>query len=244
MAEFVSPEGLRLDGRRPNDLRRIVCRLGQIQNADGSAYLEHGNTKVLAIVYGPHEVSAGGTTHHDRASIRTEYSTATFSTLERKYRSKGDKKSTEVEVLLAQTFAEAVITNLYPRSEVNIFVQVLQSDGGEVVAAINAATLAVIDAGIAMRDYVVACSVGCIDGVNVLDVNRIEGGAHGPELTVAILPKTERIVTTTMESRIHTDQFKALLDLALVGCASTYTSLRDAVVLRTEALAATSINVK
>lgn len=80
------------------------------------------------------------------------------STQERKFRPKGDKKSTELEVLLSRTFAEAIITDLYPRSQIDIFVQVLQSDGGEAVAAINAATLAVIDAGVAMRDYVVACA--------------------------------------------------------------------------------------
>eukprot|EP00037_Helgoeca_nana_P000422 m.21651 g.21651 ORF g.21651 m.21651 type:complete len:245 (+) comp10508_c0_seq1:269-1003(+) len=244
MAEYVSPEGLRLDGRRPNDLRRVVCRLGQFRNCDGSAYVEHGNTKVLVVVYGPHEVSAGGIALHDRALIRTEFSTATFSTQERKFRPKGDKKSTELEVLLSRTFAEAIITDLYPRSQIDIFVQVLQSDGGEAVAAINAATLAVIDAGVAMRDYVVACSVGCIDGVNVLDLNRTEMGARGPELTIAILPKTDRIVTTTMESRIHTDQFKGLLDLALVGCGSVYAALREAVVSRTEGLAATSVGIK
>lgn len=78
--------------------------------------------------------------------------------MERKFRPKGDKKSTELEVLLARTFAEAIIVELYPRSEINIFIQVIQSDGGEAVAAINAATLAVIDAGLAMRDYVAACN--------------------------------------------------------------------------------------
>jgi exosome complex component RRP41 len=118
---------------------------------------------------------------------------------------------------------------------------VLQADGGEAVAAINAATLALIDAGVAMRDYVVACSVGCLDGTNVLDINRTESGARGPELTVAILPKTERIVTTIMESRVHADQFKGMLDMSLVGCASVYTALRTAVVDRTSLLAATTV---
>lgn len=49
--------GLRLDGRRPHELRRIECSLGLLTQADGSAYLEQGNTKVLATVYGPHDVS-------------------------------------------------------------------------------------------------------------------------------------------------------------------------------------------
>lgn len=54
--ELLSKIGLRLDGRRANELRRIRCKLGVFTEPDGSAYLEQGLTKVLAAVYGPHEV--------------------------------------------------------------------------------------------------------------------------------------------------------------------------------------------
>jgi exosome complex RNA-binding protein Rrp42 (RNase PH superfamily) len=43
--EFLSPEGLRLDGRRPKELRQLKCELGVLQSADGSAIFEMGNTK-------------------------------------------------------------------------------------------------------------------------------------------------------------------------------------------------------
>ena len=55
--ELLSDQGFRVDGRRPNELRRIQCRMGVFTQADGSAYIEQGNTKVLAAVYGPHEVN-------------------------------------------------------------------------------------------------------------------------------------------------------------------------------------------
>lgn len=55
--DLISEQGLRLDGRRANELRRIQCKLGVFSQPDGSAYLEQGNTKVLAAVYGPHQVS-------------------------------------------------------------------------------------------------------------------------------------------------------------------------------------------
>lgn len=54
--ELLSKIGLRLDGRRENELRRIRCKLGVFNEPDGSAYLEQGLTKVLAAVYGPHQV--------------------------------------------------------------------------------------------------------------------------------------------------------------------------------------------
>ena len=55
--EFVSPEGFRIDGRRPSEIRTFRCQVGGVsQNADGSAYVEMGCTKALAYVYGPKEV--------------------------------------------------------------------------------------------------------------------------------------------------------------------------------------------
>ena len=38
---------VRLDGRKAGELRRIQTRMGVFKQADGSAYLEQGNTKVL-----------------------------------------------------------------------------------------------------------------------------------------------------------------------------------------------------
>lgn len=54
--EFVSPEGLRVDGRRPDELRAINGQLNVFAKADGSAALSFGSTRVMASVYGPREV--------------------------------------------------------------------------------------------------------------------------------------------------------------------------------------------
>jgi exosome complex component RRP41 len=72
-------------------LRKIDCKIGPLVQADGSAFLEQGNTKVLATVYGPHDVSSRGRGVHDKAIINCQFSMATFSTGERKNRPKGDR---------------------------------------------------------------------------------------------------------------------------------------------------------
>ena len=46
-----------MDGRRPPELRKLQCQIGVLKQADGSSFLEQGNTKVLASVFGPHDVS-------------------------------------------------------------------------------------------------------------------------------------------------------------------------------------------
>lgn len=122
--EILSPEGLRLDGRRPHELRKIVCRMGVFKQADGSAYIEMGNTKALATVYGPHEVTNKSKILHDRVLLNCQFSMATFSTGERKKRPKGDRRSTETSMLIRRTFEAAILTQLYPRSQIDIYVQV------------------------------------------------------------------------------------------------------------------------
>ena len=93
---------LRLDGRRWNELRRIHAQISTQAAADGSSYLEMGNTKVICTVSGPAELrrsaaastvgSAGGARNDDdKAGITVEISIAGFSGVDRKRRGRGDK---------------------------------------------------------------------------------------------------------------------------------------------------------
>ena len=97
---------LRLDGRRWNELRRIHAQISTQAAADGSSYLEMGNTKVICTVSGPAELrrsAAGGTggltgggggggrNDDDKASITVDISIAGFSGTDRKRRGRGDK---------------------------------------------------------------------------------------------------------------------------------------------------------
>ncbi len=87
MNQLLSEHLFRLDGRRANQIRNINCQLGVSCHADGSAIIDQGNTRVLAVVHGPHESTTrrGQTTTSDeRCYINCEYSMATFSTTQRK----------------------------------------------------------------------------------------------------------------------------------------------------------------
>lgn len=123
--DLVSDQGLRIDGRRPKELRKIRCRLGVFTQPEGSAYLEQGNTKVLAAVYGPHQVRNRSKALHDAAVVNCQYSMATFSTFERKRRPRGDIKSTEMTLHLKQAMQASIKTELYPYSQIDIYLEVL-----------------------------------------------------------------------------------------------------------------------
>ena len=242
--ELLSDQGLRLDGRRAGELRRIQCRMGVFGAADGSAYLEQGNTKVLAAVYGPHDMSRDTRLRpvHDRVVVNRQYSMAVFSTGERKNRPRGDRKSLEMSQHLKQTFEATIKVELYPRSQIDIFVEVLQADGGNYCACVNAATLALIDAGIPLVDYVTACTASLVTGgataassdasdTPLVDVSSLESMTGSPELTVAVHPRSGQIVLLEMSHRFHLDHLDGVVEVAVNGCRDIY-SILDGVVRR------------
>lgn len=84
---------LRLDGRRWNELRRIHGQISTQAAADGSSYLEMGNTKVMCIVTGPEEGRRGGASSGGSgdAQIQVDINVVGFSGVERKRRVGADK---------------------------------------------------------------------------------------------------------------------------------------------------------
>ncbi|KAK3910519.1 Exosome complex component RRP41 [Frankliniella fusca] len=230
--ELLTDQGLRLDGRRPNELRNIKCKMGVYNQADGSAYIEQGNTKVLATVYGPHQPrgQARNRIHHDEALVNCQYSQAVFSAGERKNRPRGDRKSQEISIHIRQALVAAIRTELYPRSQLDIFVEVLQADGGNFCACVNAATLALVDAGVGMREYAVACSASLANGeVPLVDISHLEEMTGGPNLTVASLPISGQVALMEMSQRFHSDHLPKVLERALEGCKDIHRILDDTV---------------
>ncbi len=89
--EIINEGGFRSDGRRQFELRNIEMDLSQQGQADGSAMISHGLTRVLVSVFGPREAKMRSQAIHDRTNINVEVSMAAFSTSDRRQRSRGDK---------------------------------------------------------------------------------------------------------------------------------------------------------
>nr|POE68800.1 exosome complex component ski6 [Quercus suber] len=188
---------IRLDGRRWNELRRIHGQISTQASADGSSYLELGNTKVICTISGPQEQKrggggGGGGGQSSSASIEVEISIAGFSGTDRKRRARGDKRISELQHTVSSAFETTLFTHLYPHSTIAIHLHVLSQDGGLLAACLNAATLALIDAGIPMRNYIAACTTGSTatyasndEGADpLLDLNGLEE-LELPFLTIA-----------------------------------------------------------
>jgi exosome complex component RRP41 len=241
--EYVNACGLRVDGRRPGEIRRVSASLGCVPAADGSALLELGGTRVLATVHGPrratrHAPPAGGAgsglgADDDAATITVHFTQAPFASAERRVRRAGDRKLAEACGALRASYEAAVLTKLYPRSEITVSVHVLAADGGALVAALNAGTLALIDAGVAMRDFVAAAGALHAGGrALLLDPCAAETLGGAPELLVATLPSTGALVMTTMDSRLAAGAFEPLLNAAVGAAAQMFECMRGFVAER------------
>lgn len=235
-AEFLADQGLRLDGRRFDELRNIECRLSVFSQTDGSSYLEWGNTKVLAAVYGPHETRLASQRLADRALINCQYSQAVFSQSERKHRPRGDRRALEFTRQLREALQSVVIDTLYPRSQIDVYVEVLQADGGRECACINAAVLALMDAGVAIRDQMSACTAamsasrGDAD-VPMVDLSRVEeSGTSGGRLIGAVLPRGEGLLPMLgLTHRLHVDRLPTLIESVNVAARRVHGVLSRAV---------------
>eukprot|EP01028_Stygiella_incarcerata_P004275 TRINITY_DN19232_c0_g2_i1.p1 TRINITY_DN19232_c0_g2~~TRINITY_DN19232_c0_g2_i1.p1 ORF type:complete len:171 (-),score=39.95 TRINITY_DN19232_c0_g2_i1:286-798(-) len=158
--EYVSPEGFRLDGRLPEECRRILCQLDQLVGTDGSAYVEQGHTHVLAVVRGP--VDSRRTEEKGLSRIHCTLSMASFSRGAGGKSGASDGRARELSSILRQAMEGVVLRHLYAESDIHVFVEVLQTDGGVLAASLNACCLALMSAGVAMADVLTACQVGWI----------------------------------------------------------------------------------
>jgi exosome complex component RRP41 len=205
--KLINEEGLRIDGRKSNELRPIKIEAGVLNRADGSAYIEWGGNKVLVAVYGPREAFPKHTQNPSRAVINARYNMAAFSVDERK-RPGPDRRAVEISKVIGEALECAIFTEQFPRTSIDIYIEVLQADAGTRIAGLTAASVALADAGIPMRDMVVGCASGKIDGKVVLDLNKEEDNFGQADLPIAIIPRTQEIVLLQMDGNMSRDEIQ------------------------------------
>jgi exosome complex component RRP41 len=143
-----------------------------------------------------------------------------------------------MQTTISSAFAATIFTHLYPHSTVLITLHILSQDGSLLAACINAATLALIDAGIPMRDYLVACTAGSTSSYSsndekadpLLDLNGLEE-QELPFLTVATVGATDGVSVLVMETRVQVGRLEGMLAVGVDGCKQVR-SILDEVVRR------------
>jgi exosome complex component RRP41 len=218
---LIDEQGIRTDGRRADELREIKITVGVVKNADGSAFIEFGRNKIVTAVYGPREVHPKHMALPDRCVLRCRYHMTPFSTDTRKNPAPS-RREVEISKVMRESLEPALILEDYPRAAIDVFVEVLQADGGSRCAGITAASIALADAGINMRDIVAACAAGKVDDKIVLDINDTEDKEGGADMPVAYMPHLEQVTLLQLDGILTQGQFNDCIDMAINGCKKVY----------------------
>src|ERR671924_1334515 len=224
---LIDENGKRTDGRGIDELRTVKITVGPVKNADGSAFIEFGKNKILAAVYGPREVHPKHMALSDRCVVRCRYHMSPFSTDTRKSPAPS-RRETEISKVIREALEPALILEDYPRAAIDVFIEVLQADGGSRCAGITAASVALADAGINMRDMVSACAAGKVDDKIVIDINDTEDKEGGADMPVAYMPNIKKITLLQLDGELSHEQFNECVDKAIKGCEIVYETQRQA----------------
>ncbi len=215
------PYTKRSDGRKFDELRPIRAEVGVIPNANGSALFAFGNTVAIAAVYGPKQLHPANKREPDRGIIRCEYSMLPFSVSERA-RPGPSRRSKEIGLITENALSSVVDLKRFPGSVIDVSILILQADAGTRCAGINAASMALADAGIVMRELVSSVAIGKIDDKIVMDVTKEEEDweeGEGPtDIPFSITSNKEEIVHLQLDGMIQTKRFGEAIDSAKIAC--------------------------
>ncbi|MDD2666225.1 MAG: exosome complex exonuclease Rrp41 [Methanocellales archaeon] len=224
--------GKRLDGRKVDELRPIRMEVGVLKRADGSCYMELGGNKVIAAVYGPRAVHPRHLQEATQVILRYRYDMASFSVKERK-RPGPDRRSIEISKVSREALAPVILKEYFPRSVIDIFVEILQADAGTRTAGINASSVALADAGIPMRGIVSSCAVGKVDGEIVLDLTGAEDNYGEADMPIA-MTQDGKVTLLQMDGHLTKEEFTRAIELAKKGCKEIYEVQRSALISKYE----------
>ena len=224
---LLDAEGRRIDGRKLDELRPIQIRAGPLPQADGSAFVEWGANKVMAAVYGPREVHPRHLQQSTKAVIQCKYNMAAFSVDERK-RPGLDRRSQEISKVIGEAFESVVFAEEFPRTSIDVYIEVLQANAGTRCAGLVAASVALADAGIPMADLLPTATAGKIGGQIALDLKKEEDNFGEADLPMALVPQSGRLVLLQMEGHMTEPELAQALDLGVVGCRAIYEKMKEA----------------
>jgi exosome complex component RRP41 len=218
---LLDDKGIRCDGRKIDEPRKVMIKAGILKNANGSAYIEFGDNKILAGVFGPRDVHPKHLANTDRGILRCRYHMQPFSVGERKNPAPS-RREIEISKVIREALEPAVMLESFPRTVVDVYIEILQADGGSRCAALDAAAVALADAGIPMRDMVSACAAGKVADTIVLDINNEEDQEGQADMPVAYMPNLGKVTLIQLDGVLTPQEYEKCVNTAIEGCKLVY----------------------
>lgn len=217
----------REDGRKAEDLRELEIKAGVIPNANGSAMVKMGKTIAVAAVYGPVFMHPKHRRLEKKAVLNTVYNMVPFSTKER-VRPGPSRRSKEICKVTRHALESAVFLEEYPKGEISVYINIIQANAGTRTAGINAASVALADAGIPMRDLVASVAAGKIGNEYVMDLAGKEEEITDCDLPIAYTPRNRKVTLMQMDGDMSPKDVAGVVNLAIKGCEIIYKKQKEA----------------
>ena len=223
----------RFDGRKFDEMREIEAKVGVIPRADGSAYFAFGDTKAIAAVYGPRPLHPVFLQNPEKGIIRVYYDMLSFSVNERKKPGPA-RRSMEISYVTKKALEPIINLSAFPNTVTDVFINVIQANASTRCAGINAASMALAQAGIPMTDLVGAVSVGFVGGAIATDVIKEEedyeenGEKMVSDIAMAFLLRSQKLSLLQLDGKIDSDSLKKAIEAAKKACAKIYEAQKKA----------------
>ena len=210
----------RSDGRKPDEMRPYEAKAGIIKRADGSAMFRMGNTVAYAAVYGPRNLYPKFMQDPQKGILRCHYNMMPFSGSGERVRPGSSRRSKEISMVTEKALISVLNLEEFPNAVVDVFIELPQTDAGSRCAGICAASIALADAGLVMKDMVAAVAAGCIHGNVIIDLSKEEEDIEGDvaDIAIAVVPRTEGISLLQMDGPATKEQLKQALAIAVKSC--------------------------
>ena len=225
--------------RSPAQFRPVLSKVGVVTRAVGSAYVEAGATKIICAVYGPRQTERAQFSEKGRLKCDLRYTSCTAPDPERYRRTTEEKEPSQQ---IHRALEVCVRLDKYPKSVIDLFVLVLDSDGGTLPFAIMCGSLALAHAGIEMFDLVAACTVVSIDRQLLIDPTEEEevaaalgstsrdksGCSVGGSVMMATMPSLSRVTQIVQTGELETEELMQMTRQCEEGCQQVLRGMRSA----------------
>lgn len=224
---------IRANGRRWDEMRRIVITRDFLPSAKGSALIEMGNTRVICTA-SPEDRVPPFLQNSGKGWLTAEYAMLPMSTPQRNAREstvgriKG--RTHEIQRLIGRSLRSVMNMDLFGERTFFIDCDVLQADGGTRTASITGGFIALVDAArrlreegiieyLPIKDFISAISVGIINGEVLLDLDYTEDSGADVDMNVIVTGKGDivEIQGTAEADPFSRDLLDRMIDVALVG---------------------------
>ena len=221
----------RLFGRKFDELRPIEAKVGVIKRADGSAYFRIGETVAYAAVYGPRNLHPKFLQDPSKGILRCNYNMMPFSGSGERVRPGQNRRAREISLVTEKALLPVLDLDEYPNSVVDVFIELPQTEAGSRCAGICAASMALADAGLLMKDLVTAVSVGRVDDKLLIDLDYSEESYEdGPvaDIPIGVLPNSGMITLLQMDGEISREELMEVIEMGKKVCTQIYEVMKKA----------------